>query len=211
MPNFSPIFGVDRDEEDPTNYDPYRDAVSTGPQGSPQGTSTSWPTPLGSTGGVSGVTGGEDVYPFPVYGGPSRPSFNFPALPKTAYPAFDWKTADFYLDPGYKFALSEGIRGLENSASGRGVARTGGSLKDIAAWGTNYADQMYGGAFNRALQAYDRAFGKAKEEFLPQMAEWQTKADAERYAGLASYDQAWKQYLADLDWRKFGITSALGG
>lgn len=57
-------------------------------------------------------------------------------------------------NPGYQFAAQEGINRLENSAAGRGVLRSGMTLKDIIGWGNKFADQNYDQVFNRELSTY---------------------------------------------------------
>ena len=55
----------------------------------------------------------------------------------------------FQVDPGYRFRLAEGLKGLEHSASARGGMLTGGTLKAITNYGQGAASQEYGNAFNR--------------------------------------------------------------
>ena len=59
-----------------------------------------------------------------------------------------------YADPGYQFRLDQGRKQLEASAAGRGLLRTGGTLKGLMDYGQNAASQEYGNVFNRALQTY---------------------------------------------------------
>ena len=64
-------------------------------------------------------------------------------------------------EPGYAFARDQGIGALENSAAARGVLRTGGTLKDVLAWGNRFAEQNFSNVYNRAGQTYDRQRGNA--------------------------------------------------
>jgi hypothetical protein len=57
---------------------------------------------------------------------------------------------EFALDPGYAFRQSEGIKGLDRSASARGGVLSGGALKDITRFGQELASQEFQNAFNRA-------------------------------------------------------------
>jgi hypothetical protein len=59
-------------------------------------------------------------------------------------------------EPGYAFARREGLRALENAAAARGLLRSGGTLKDVVAWGNQFANQNYQNVFNRALEAWTR-------------------------------------------------------
>lgn len=72
---------------------------------------------------------------------------------------------DAKAEPGYEFARSEGLRGLQNSAASRGVARTGGTLKDLIGWGNRFAEQNYGNVFNRAGMTYDRNRNNAADAY----------------------------------------------
>lgn len=57
--------------------------------------------------------------------------------------------------PGYQFTLSEGLKGIQNSAAGRGTLLTGGTLKGMAQYATGLADQTYGGAWDRQYRLAD--------------------------------------------------------
>lgn len=95
-------------------------------------------------------------------------------------PKFDYK--DFVpptyesamADPGYQFALKEGLGSMEKSAAAKGVLRTSGTLKDMMQWGQGAAAQQYGDVYNRALQTFGTNYGIAKDVFAPQYGSWQT-------------------------------------
>lgn len=57
---------------------------------------------------------------------------------------------DVTQDPGYQFRLSEGIKGIENSAAARGTQLSGRNLKDIGRFSQGLASQEYGAAYGRA-------------------------------------------------------------
>lgn len=57
--------------------------------------------------------------------------------------------ADFQADPGYEFRRSEGQRGVEGSAAARGGILSGGALKALARYNSDFASNEYGNAFNR--------------------------------------------------------------
>lgn len=107
------------------------------------------PPPSGGSGG--GFT-------WPAFNAPMfDPGPAFVAPEPFAYDPFAAPTLEeAKAEPGYEFARSEGLRGLENSASARGVARTGGTLKDLIGWGNRFAEQNYGNVFNRSASVYDR-------------------------------------------------------
>ncbi len=62
--------------------------------------------------------------------------------------------------PGYQFAFDQGQRAVQNSAAAKGTLLTGGTLKDLAQFGTGLADQTYGNVFNRALAVNSNNFGQ---------------------------------------------------
>lgn len=57
-------------------------------------------------------------------------------------------------EPGYQFARDQGRKSLESSAAGRGVLRTGGTLKDILEYGDKFGEQNYNNVFNRKYQTW---------------------------------------------------------
>lgn len=54
-----------------------------------------------------------------------------------------------YEDPGYQFRMTEGQKGVENSAAARGGLLSGAALKAIQKYGQNYASGEYGNAYSR--------------------------------------------------------------
>jgi hypothetical protein len=63
--------------------------------------------------------------------------------------AGDFGMKDFEADPGYGFRLSEGMKGLQNSAAARGLLSSGSTLKGITDYGQGMASQEYGNAYQR--------------------------------------------------------------
>lgn len=63
--------------------------------------------------------------------------------------AKDFGMADYQADPGYAFRLSEGMKGLQNSAAARGLLSSGSTLKGITDYSQGQASQEYGNAYNR--------------------------------------------------------------
>lgn len=57
--------------------------------------------------------------------------------------------ANYQADPGYAFRLSEGMRGLEQSAAARGGLLSGNTLKGIQQYGQGLASQEYQNAYDR--------------------------------------------------------------
>lgn len=198
------------------------------PRGSQQPDPAPVPEP-GSGGGGGGWSAPEA--PEAPGGGtpPYRPTFNFPRVPVFRAPQFRAPVFSYderfvapdatsiANDPGYQFRLSQGQKALEQSAAGRGVLRTGGTLKDILGYGQNFASQEYGNAFDRARQTFDTNYGVArdvfdrlytgekdmfdarytgaKDEFAPQLLDYNNRFDAERQAGLAALENMWRNYF----------------
>lgn len=61
----------------------------------------------------------------------------------------DFTGASVATDPGYQFGLSEGMKGVTNSAAARGGLLSGAALKAASQYNTNYATTKFGDAFNR--------------------------------------------------------------
>ena len=126
----------------------------------------------GPTGGGGDSTWSGGGFEWPMFNAPvfdpgpafvAPPAFSYDPF---SYEAFKAPTLDeAKAEPGYEFARTEGIRGLQNSAASRGVARTGGTLKDLIGWGNRFAEQNYGNVFNRAGQTYDRNFTSAASTY----------------------------------------------
>ncbi len=58
-------------------------------------------------------------------------------------------------EPGYKFALEQGLQGLERGAAARGSVLSGGTQKALNRYGAQAAAQNYGQVYNRAAGEYD--------------------------------------------------------
>lgn len=70
-------------------------------------------------------------------------SSNFGSLLKN----FD--NSDFVQDPGYKFRLDEGLKGIDRATAARGGYDSGATLKALAKYNQDYASNEFGNAFNR--------------------------------------------------------------
>jgi hypothetical protein len=137
--------------------------------------------------GYERTGGGESYAPPPdqrggAGGGASAPpassGFEWPSYQMPGYidpgvfdpgPAFTFRdfvapTAEsMQHEPGFQFRLDQGRKALESSAAGKGVLRSGGTLKDILGYGQNFASQEYGNVYNRALNEYDTNRGNAAD------------------------------------------------
>jgi hypothetical protein len=57
--------------------------------------------------------------------------------------------ADYQADPGYAFRLSEGLKGLNQTAAARGGMLSGNALRGAQRFGQDLASQEYQNAYNR--------------------------------------------------------------
>lgn len=54
--------------------------------------------------------------------------------------------------PGYQFALTQGLKSVQNNAAARGLGESGAALKGAAQYATGLADQTYNNNFNNLLK-----------------------------------------------------------
>lgn len=151
-------------------------------------------------------------------GGPTpagRP--NYGPAPMFEAPVFQWgekwvapTLEEAMNEPGYKMAAQEGERALQQSAAARGVLGSGGTLKDISAWGNRFAEQNYNNVFGRNLTSYNTRFGTAKDifdrfytgkkdEYAPKLFEWQTNAHGADLGWQQAWDNYWRNNLTAQD------------
>ncbi len=158
--------------------------VYTGPfpnqYGPTAGTPPPAPAPPGPT-GAPGPSFGNVLAPFTE---PFAPPANtpYPTQPTFTAPTFDQALND----PGYKFAAQQGEQALQQGQAAQGVGNTGGSLKDILAWGQNYAAQRYGDVFNRA-----------QTSFQDLLQPWQTNMAATQRGNEFAQQAAYNKWIAD--------------
>jgi hypothetical protein len=82
----------------------------------------------------------------------------FPEFQKA--PAFTpTSEADVFADPGYKFRLDQGQKALTNSQAARGLANTGGSIKDFDMFTQSYASNEFANADARRRNDYSLNYG----------------------------------------------------
>ena len=127
-------------------------------------------------------------------------------------------------EPGFAFAMEQGLKALENSKAAQGTYRGGATLKGLFDYANKAGEQNYGNVFNRGLQTFATNYGVARDvfdrtyqgsrdqfdrtyqgkldEFQPNQREaelnWGRDWDQFAYAG----DDAWRRYLAQLDLQK---------
>jgi hypothetical protein len=114
-------------------------------------------------------------------------------------PGYDHTTS-----PGYQFRLSEGLRGVENSAAARGILQSGGTLKGIERYAEGMAAGDYGDRFNRLSTL--AGMGSAANSQSAQAGTSYANAGSNilgnigqaRSSGYAGQAAAWQQGLGSL-------------
>lgn len=171
---------------------------------------------------TGGGGGGNLLSPF--LGTFTPPTAQYPLVPNTPVftppgytppPAFEAPTgAEVLSDPGYQFSVDEGRHAIEAGKAAAGTLNTGGTLKDILAWGQNYATTRYGDVYNRKRDIYDTnyktqyldpygfAYKGALDSFAPSMTAYTTQAAAGQRQNELDYTNAWQRFMFDYDkWR----------
>lgn len=125
---------------------------------------TTYPTYTGGGGGMS-------------YQAPERrplaalnyPQFSGPtfAAPKPfTYEDFTLPTLEeAQNEPGFDYALKQGIKAYENSKAYLGTYRSGGTIKGLNDYARNMATQNYDKVFDRKAQTYDRNRSNAADAY----------------------------------------------
>ena len=118
--------------------------------------------------------------------------------------------ADMANEPGFQFRMAQGQKALEQSASGRGVLRTGGTLKDLVGYGQNFASNEYGNVYNRRAGEYERDFnqrlGEDVHNYDRSVSEYDRnynqrlgESDRDYTRSVSEYDRTYKQNLGDYE------------
>ena len=139
---------------------------------------------------------------------PQVPAFTAPALSEfLSSSRFEAPSFEQALnEPGYQFREKEGQRALEQSAAGKGLLRTGGTLKDLLNYGQQFAAQEYQNVFDRArtqyqdrfqneLAKYGQQYKGALDAFQPLMTQYTTQAQATQRQNELDYQRAYDKWL----------------
>lgn len=107
----------------------------------------------------------------PTYLAPWTQEFQAPAGATLA----DFKAPTMNDDPSFDWRLGQLKGAIENSAAGRGVLNSGGTLYDLGNNLSNFISQDYGNVFNRAFTAWggnrqnaNDVYGRAWQNFVEQ-------------------------------------------
>jgi hypothetical protein len=141
-------------------------------------------------GGVPSYVPETPVFTPPTYTPPPAFSFrDYVAPDKFTYADYVPTTAaDLYADPSYQFRVDQGLQALTNSAAARGIANTGGTLKDFLNYGQNAASQEFGAVDTRRLGDYRTNRGNAFDNWQANAAQGVTDYNTARGAAVDTYN-----------------------
>lgn len=100
----------------------------------------------------------------------NMPAFNAPRFEAPAPFSFDPFSFESFTaptlqeaqnEPGFDYALQQGLKAMENSKAYLGTYRTGGTIKGLNDYARNMANQNYNEVFRRKGETYDRNRGNA--------------------------------------------------
>ena len=102
--------------------------------------------------GVTDATTGANTFlsPYVTNGGTASDN-----LSRLTAAGFSFNPSDLESTPGYRFALQQGQKAIDNSMAARGLGDSGAEMKAGAAFATNLANSTYQQAFNNALRTYN--------------------------------------------------------
>ena len=78
---------------------------------------------------------------------------------------FSYSAQDFQVDPGYQFALDQGLQAVQRSAASKGLLNSGGAVKAVNDYAQGQADQQYSTAYNRAQNTYQQNYSNADQAY----------------------------------------------
>jgi hypothetical protein len=67
--------------------------------------------------------------------------------------------------PGYQFTLQQGLKGVDNAASAKGLNLSGAQMKGIGQYTTGLADQTYQQQYQNALQNFQANYGVQSDQY----------------------------------------------
>jgi len=104
------------------------------------------------------------------------------------------------LDPGYDFRLSEGMKGIENSAAAKGMQLSGRTLKGLGRYAQNFASNEFQNAYNRRQQGISNLYNLATmgQSAAAGTAQQGTAAGAQISNSILRGGQAQSQMYSDL-------------
>ena len=91
-------------------------------------------------------------------------------------------------DPTYQFREREGRRGLEASTAAQGLARSGGTLKDLIKYGQQFASNEYQNIYNRDVGEHQLGYQSAADTYDRNFRNLLTTWGENRKTQFDSYD-----------------------
>jgi hypothetical protein len=79
--------------------------------------------------------------------------------------SFNPTEAQLEQTPGYQFTLQQGLKGVDNAASAKGLDLSGAQLKGIGQYTTGLADQTYQQQYQNALQSFMTNYGIQSDQY----------------------------------------------
>jgi hypothetical protein len=67
--------------------------------------------------------------------------------------------------PGYQFTLQQGLKGVDNAVSAKGLNLSGAQMKGIGQYTTGLADQTYQQQYQNALQSFMTNYGIQSDQY----------------------------------------------
>lgn len=117
----------------------------------------------------------------------SAPLPDVPQAPAFAGPT--WESV--YADPGYQFALKQGMEATQNAQAAKGMLHSGATLKALSGLGQQTATQFYNDAFTRGLNTYNTNYQtQYQNPYLAKVNQWQLGNEAAQQ----QYQNQWGQY-----------------
>lgn len=119
----------------------------------------------------------------------------------------------FRTDPGYQFALDQGIGAIDKSAAARGNLNSGATLKALQQYGQGMADQSYGNYLSRLMGLGQQGLGATQAAVGTQAQGLQNQFGANYGSagtigqGMVAGAQAEQSALGNL----LGVAGYLGG
>lgn len=142
------------------------------------------------------------------------PAYNNPNGPNSAYQTGNTQgalnanrtaaTANFFTDPGYKFAMDQGVQAIDRSAASRGILNSGATLKALDTFGQGQASQQYGNYFARLQslagvgQTATGQSNQAAQNYANQASNLATQAGDARASGYMNSASAFNNGLSSV-------------
>lgn len=147
-----PVYANDTNNHPPQR--PVKETTADEPRTAPSG-------PSGRSGYMGDRRALSDLN-YPMFDAP-----DFVAPPPFTYEAFVAPTlSEAQSEPGFEFAMQQGLKAMENSKAYLGTYRTGGTIKGLNDYARNMANQNYNDVFRRKGETYDRNRENAADSYV---------------------------------------------